>query len=254
MRLGRRSSELELMHRAMGFAALGFVALMPLLIVIASASPVNYDGFGQWVANGMGLSGTSEHLVKRLFAPTRRVLSRSDVLGLVIVCAFGQTFASGVQTGYEKVWNLRPRLRHRFWQQILWLGVLTGQFYAQAVSSTIPTVWAGLARGLLWLLLFWWGQWMLLGRRVPWRALLPGAVFTTIGLFGLRIFSKFVFASLMVSTAAAYGAVGTVLVVVTWMVAVGFVVFGGALLGEQCRRESLGPSDGGPPRSPRPTQ
>jgi membrane protein len=30
------------------------------------------------------------------------------------------------------------------------------------------------------------------------------------------------------------------LVVVTWIVAVGFVVFGGALLGEQCRRDSLG--------------
>jgi hypothetical protein len=40
--------------------------------------------------------------------------------------------------------------------------------------------------------------------------------------------------------AATYGAVGTMLVVVTWIVAVGFVVFGGALLGEQCRRDSLG--------------
>ena len=47
----------------------------------------------------------------------------------------------------------------------------------------------------------------------------------------------------MVSSAAAYGAVGTVLVVVTWIVAVGFVVFGGALLGEQSRR-AAGQRDG----------
>lgn len=243
VRLNRRSTELELMHRALGFAALGFVAMMPLLIVIAATSPGDY-GFGQWVIDGMGLSGTSERIVKRLFAPSRRVLSGTDALGLAIVAVFGQTFASSVQTGYEKVWNLRPRLRHRLWQQILWLAALTGQLYAQILSSHFPA-WTGFGRGLLWVLLFWWGQWILLGGRVPWRALLPGAVLTTIGLFGLRIFSRLVFTSVLVSTAATYGAVGTVLIIVSWMVGVGFVIFGAALLGEQCRRESFGgPSNG----------
>jgi membrane protein len=228
------------MHRALGFAALGFVAMMPLLIVIADASPVDYGGFGQWVVDGMGLSGSSENIVKNLFAHTRGALNSTDALGLAVVCVFGQSFASSFQTGYEKVWNLRPQLRHRLWQQVLWLAALTGQLYAVALSSHSIHAWAGLIRGVLWFLLFWWGQWILLGRRVAWRALLPGAILTVIGLSGLRIFSKFVFASMVVDSAATYGAVGTVLVVVTWMVALGFVVFGGALLGEQCRRDSLG--------------
>jgi membrane protein len=228
------------MHRALGFAALGFVALMPLLIVIAATSPVDYGGFGQWVVDGMGLSGPSERIVKHLFAPTHDVLSNTGALGLVIVCVFGQTFASSVQTGYEKVWDLQPQMRNRLWQQVLWLAALTEQFYAEALSSHSPVAWTEPARTLLWVLLFWWGQWILLGGRVPWRPLLPGSILTTIGLVGLRVFSKFVFASLVVSSAATYGAVGTVLVVVTWIVAVGFVVFGGALLGEQCRRDSLG--------------
>ena len=240
VRLYRRSSQVELMHRALGFAALGFVALMPLLIVIAAVSPVEYGGFGQWVSSAMGLSGPSERIVKRLFAPSLQVLSTTGALGLAIVCVFGQTFASTVQTGYEKVWGLPPRLRHRLWQQVLWLAALTGQFYAETLISRIPGPWTGVVRALVWTLLFWWGQWVLLGRRVTWRALLPGSVLTTIGLVGLLGFSKLVFTSMVVSTAATYGAVGTVLVVVTWMVAVGFVVFGGALLGEQCRRDSLG--------------
>jgi membrane protein len=238
IRLNRRSTEIELMHRALGFAALGFVAMMPLLIVIAATSPGNY-GFGQWVIDGMGLTGASERIVKRLFAPSRRVLSGTDAFGLAIVAVFGPTFASSVQTGYEKVWHLRPRLRHRLWQQVLWLAALTGQLYTQILTSHSPA-WTGFGRGLLWVLLFWWGQWILLGGRVSWRALLPGAVLTTIGLFGLRVFSRLVFAPVLVSTAATYGAVGTVLIIISWMVGVGFVIFGAALLGEQCRRESIG--------------
>jgi len=233
VRLYRRSSEIELMHRALGFAALGFVALMPLLIVIAAASPVQYGGFGQWVANAMGLSGSSERIVKRLFAPSLQVLSSTDALGLAIVCVFGQTFASSVQTGYEKIWDLPPRLRHRLWQQVLWLAALAGLFYAETLISRSRFAWTGVARALIWTLLFWWGQWVLLGRRVSLRVLLPGSAFTTIGMVGLLGFSKLVFTAMVVSTAATYGAVGTVLVVVTWMVALGFVIFGGALLGEQ---------------------
>jgi membrane protein len=240
VRLYRRAYQVELMHRALGFAALGFVALMPLLIVIAAISPVSYGGFGQWVADAMGLSGPSARVVKRLFAPSLQVLSSTDALGLAIVCVFGQTFASSVQTGYEKVWGLPPRLRHRLWQQVLWLAGLTGQFYAETLISHGPVVLTGIVRAVMWTLLFWWGQWVLLGRRVSLRALLPGSVITTVGMIGLLVFSKLVFTRLVVSSAATYGAVGTVLIVVTWMVAVGFVVFGGALLGEQCRRDSLG--------------
>ncbi|MBR7838116.1 YihY/virulence factor BrkB family protein [Actinospica durhamensis] len=239
VQVGRRSSELELMHRALGFAALGFVAMMPLLIVIADASPVDYGGFGQWVADSMGLSGQSEHIVKELFAQSRGALSSTDVLGLVVVCVFGQSFASSVQTGYEKAWDLRPQLRHRLWQQVLWLATLTGQLYVVALSSHSVHAWTGLIRGVLWIVLFWWGQWILLGGRIPWRALLPGAILTMIGLFGLRIFSRLVFAPMVVDAANTYGAVGTVLIVVTWMVGLGFVVFGAALLGEQCRRDRL---------------
>ena len=109
-----------------------------------------------------------------------------------------------------------------------------------SVSSHSVHAWASLIRGILWVLLFWFGQWILLGQRVPWRALLPGAILTMVGLFGLRIFSKLVFAPMVVDAATTYGAVGTVLIVITWMVAVGFVVFGAALLGEQCRDDSLG--------------
>ncbi len=80
-------------------------------------------------------------------------------------------------------------------------------------------------------LFFWWSQRMLLGGRVGWGALLPGAVATVIGLTGLRWFSRLVFSALIGSGAVTYGAIGTVLVVQSWLVGVGVVVFGGALVG-----------------------
>ena len=72
---------------------------------------------------------------------------------------------------------------------------------------------------------------MLLGGRVPWRALLPGAVTTMAGLLGLRVFSRLVFSPLIASNAITYGPIGTVLVIQSWLVGVGVVFFGGALTG-----------------------
>lgn len=55
--LVRRGRDLELMHRAMGFATLALVTLAPLLIVVAAADPLGRGGFASWLADGMGLSG-----------------------------------------------------------------------------------------------------------------------------------------------------------------------------------------------------
>lgn len=80
-------------------------------------------------------------------------------------------------------------------------------------------------------LFFWWSQRLLLSGRVAWTALLPGAVATMLGLLALRVFSRLVFSPLIPSSAVTYGPFGTVLVIHPWLVGVGVVVFGGALLG-----------------------
>lgn len=52
-----------------------------------------------------------------------------------------------------------------------------------------------------------------------------------LGLFGFRLFSRLVFSPLIASSAVTYGPFGTVLVIQSWLVGVGVVVFGGALAG-----------------------
>lgn len=235
--LWRHGNELELLHRAMGFSALGLVTLVPLLIVVAAALPFQERGFALWVIDGMSLSGRPAEAVRELFAAPRKVLSTTSVLSGVLVALFGITFAASVQNGYERIWEVPAGPWHHVWRRVVWLAALTAYLYAEAQSGA--ALRGGVAHSLLRLFLtslfgvlfFWWGQHFLLGERVRWGALLPGSLATMAGLGGLRWFSDQVFSPLIVTNAVTYGAVGTMLVVQSWLIGVGFVVFGGPLLG-----------------------
>jgi membrane protein len=228
----RRGKELELLHRAMGFATLALVTLAPLLIVVAAADPLGHRGFALWLVDGMDLSGRSARALSHVFGPPRKVVTTTGAWSAALLVLFGISFASSVQNGYERVWRLAAGRWHHVWRQAVWLAMLTGYLYAQVQTRTVlqgpPRIVLSMAVGVLF---FWWGPHFLLGSRVRWRYLLPGALATMLGLVGLRGFSFLVFTPLIVTNAISYGPVGTVLVVESWLVGVGFVVYGGALLG-----------------------
>ncbi|MEW2521625.1 ribonuclease BN [Actinacidiphila alni] len=238
-RIWRRGGELELLHRSMGFAALGLVTLMPLLIVVAAAAPFQRTGFAQWVVDGMGLSPHPAGVVRRLFATPGRVLSTTSALSLASLAVFGLSFAASVETGYRKVWDLPAGPWHSVWRRAVWLAGLTAYLFAEAQSGAFLEHGARQAAVRITLtlvfgvLFFCWGQQFLLGGLITWRAALPGAVLTMAGLVGLRGFSWLVFSPLIVTNAVTYGPVGTVLMVQCWLIGVGFVVFGGPLLGRE---------------------
>ncbi|MEU9981776.1 YhjD/YihY/BrkB family envelope integrity protein [Streptomyces sp. NPDC050856] len=232
----RRGNQLELMHRAMGFAALGLLTLVPLLIVVAAADPANGQGFAEWLTDGLGVATGSKDEVKLLFAPPTKALETTTGFGLAALAVFGLTFGGVVQTGYEKVWELPAARWHTMWRHLVWLALLIAFLLLSAHVASRPAqggelAWRGTVAVVSTVGFFWWSQRLLLGGRLPWRALLPGAVATVIGLAGLRVFSRLVFSPLIASNAVTYGPVGTMLVVQSWLVGVGFVVFGGALVG-----------------------
>ncbi|MFH9979152.1 ribonuclease BN [Streptomyces sp. NPDC017179] len=230
--LYRRGKRLELMHRAMGFATLSLVTLAPLLIVVAALDPLQHGGFALWLVDGMDLSGRSADVLSEVFSPARKVAGTTSAWGLVLLAVFGVSFASSVQNAYERVWRQPAGPWHRIWRQAVWLVALMVYLYMQVLTRT---VFNGTHRMLLsvgvGVLFFWWGPHFLLGSQVRWRLLFPGAVATMVGLVGLRAFSFLVFTPLIVTNAVSYGAIGTILVVESWLVGAGFVVYGGALFG-----------------------
>src|SRR3984957_11573352 len=232
--LHRRGKEFELMYRAMGFAALSMLTVFPLLVIVAAASAATHHGIAVWVVYGMGLTGSSARAVVQVFSAPARVLSTTSAFSLVLLALFGVTFAGSVQAGFEKIWGLPAGPWHKIWRQVVWLTVLTAYIFAEATIGTVThgglaaTATVAVLPGLAF---FWWGLRFLLGGRVSYLAAIPGAVATILGLGGLRVFSGLVFEPLVASNAVSYGALGTVLILQSWLIGVGWVLFGAQLLG-----------------------
>jgi membrane protein len=232
--LYRNGAEFELMNRALGFAALAILTVIPLLIVVAAADPSPERGLAVWVIDGMGLTGSSADSVSLVFSAPGRVLGTTSVFGLLLVAVFGVSFAGSVQAGFEKIWGLPAGPWHKIWRQVVWLTVLTAYIFAEATVGTLThgglaaTATVAVLPGLVF---FWWGLRFLLGGRVSYLAAIPGAVATILGLGGLRVFSGLVFEPLVASNAVSYGALGTVLILQSWLIGVGWVIYGGQLFG-----------------------
>ncbi|MFI8260835.1 MULTISPECIES: YhjD/YihY/BrkB family envelope integrity protein [unclassified Streptomyces] len=234
-RAGRRWGrvrDVELWQRSLGFAALGFLTLVPLLIVVSAANTTGGQGFAQWLGDGLGVSPAARAEIDRLFALPGEAWRTTTAFGLALLAVFGLSFGTVLQSGYERIWDLPPSRWWARWRHVLWLGVLVAVLYLSAISSPWRESPArGFVTVAIGTLFFWWSQRLLLAGRVGWPALLPGAVATMVGLLGLRVFSRLVFSPLIASSAVTYGPFGTVLVIQTWLVGVGVVVFGGALAG-----------------------
>jgi membrane protein len=235
--LHRGGREFELMQRAMGFAALAILTVIPLLIVVAAANPAPHRGLAVWVVYGMGLTGPSADAVTRLFSAPARVLGTTSVFSVVLLGVAGVSFAGGVQAGFERIWGLPAGPWHKIWRQAVWLAALIAYIYAAATIGMVthggPAETAGrvAVAVVLGIAFFWWGLRFLVGGRVSYLAALPGAVATMVGLGGLRVFSGLVFEPLIARNAVSYGALGTVLIVESWLIGVGWVVYGGQLFG-----------------------
>ncbi|MBS2532841.1 YihY/virulence factor BrkB family protein [Catenulispora sp. NF23] len=239
----RGGTQLELLRRSMAFATLGLVALAPLLVVVAAVSPSSQKGLGQWVVDGMGLPPNTAVPVLRLFAAHHREVGQIGILGLALLAAFGLAFVTDVQLSYQRIWEIPPESWRQAWRRAVWLAALIGYLAFEVESGALlrhgPVEQA--MRIIVFvtaaLSFFWWGQYFLLAGRVPWGWLLPGALATVAGLSGLRAFSALVFKPMIASSAKDYGMVGVVLVVLSWLIGVGFVIFGGALAGRYyCER------------------
>jgi membrane protein len=235
------------MQRALGFAALAILTVIPLLIVVAAANPAPHPGLAGWVVYGMSLTGSAADSVTRLFSAPTRVLSTTSVFSAVVLSVSGVAFGGSVQGGFERIWGLPAGPWHKIWRQAVWAVALVAYIYAAATVGAVthggPIVTAGrvAVAVVLGIAFFWWGLRFLVGGRVSYLAALPGAVATIVGLAGLRAFSGLVFEPLIASNAVSYGALGTVLIVQSWLIGVGWVVYGGQLFGRWFHDAELKP-------------
>jgi membrane protein len=185
----------------------------------------------------MGLTGSSADAVTRIFSAPARVLGTTSVFSALLLGVAGVLFAGSVQAGFERIWGLPAGPWHKIWRQAVWLLALIAYIFAEATVGTVTH--GGLAETagrvavavVLGIAFFWWGLRFLIGGRVSYLAAMPGAVATIVCLGGLRVFSGLVFEPLIATNAVSYGALGTVLIMQSWLIGVGWVIYGGQLFG-----------------------
>jgi membrane protein len=235
--LQRRIVDVQLTKQALILAALAFMLLVPALITLAAVVPLGRpDGAVAGLVQRAGLTPEAAHDLQQLFPTDTAVSAATTGIGVLLTVVLTVRWPLALQRGFELVWGLPPAGVRGLWRPLAWLAgflviagvaslvapVLDGMAWlvaVLAVGTPVAVVWA------------WWTQHLLLAGRVPWPRLLPGAVLIGVGLVGLRLGATVVLSPAITSHYRQYGPLGIVFVILSWLVAFGVVMLGGALVG-----------------------
>lgn len=240
-----RMRELDLDTHALAFSAQQVLCTAPLVVAI-SAILDRFTGrnISSVIARFFGLGPEATSAVGSLFSHSSRRMSLSElVLGLIVAVLFATSVATVQQRAFELIWTLprvisaRSYLRQLAYVPALALFIallLAAGRLVRRIDSSVPHV--GLVAVLLLqaLLVFcfiWWTQHWLLGGRVEWRALMPGAlVVAVLTVLTVRI-SRLIMDGQITWQVEAYGLVGVVFVMSVWLGIFSAVIFFGILAG-----------------------
>ncbi|MCM3886276.1 ribonuclease BN [Frankia sp. R82] len=223
----------------MTLAALILMLFFPFVITLAAVSPLRPGGAAEIIVRRMGLNHDAALAVERLFTPHSGGSAQAEwtVLGAVWLSLGGLSLAGAVQSVYLRVFRVPAFGLRGVPAQAVWLAglivflagttatgaALTGTVVGQVCQALIVIAAMGL--------LFWIGTWVLVRGRLAWRDILPVAVFTTIGLTGLGVVSRLLFSTSIVENERNYGEIGVVFTLLSWLIGLGVVLTGGAIVG-----------------------
>jgi len=241
----RRMRELDLDTHALALCEQQVLCTALLVVAMpAVLQRVDGRGAGYFMTRFFGLYGDSAKAVTSLFHRTAPSISTPAlVLAMVTALVFTTSVASVQQRAFELIWTL-PRVIgvRSYFRQLTW-AVLLGLFcvvmlalgrFARELAEDVgrPLMLAVMVlQGVVTFLFYWWSQRWLLGGRVTWRALLPGAlcvgVLTTV-LFRL---TRVIMPGQISWQVHAYGLIGAVFVLSVWLIILSGVIFAGVLIG-----------------------
>lgn len=232
-RLWGRLSAVDFFGHSFQLAALGLLCFFPFLIIATSAA--GHDA-ATVLIGWLGLDEQAAQAVSSLFAPTTSSYSLTATSTVLLVLGV-MAVAGTLQSWYRLMFDASGRGWRDTGARLVWVVWLLG--YAAAQAAVGRALGGGFLTGLLgflWAAVFWWGSmYVLLTRVVPWRALLPAALVTSGCWTGLGVFSAHYFSASIVANEQKYGPIGVVMVILSWLVAVGVVIHLGAVVGRLLR-------------------
>jgi membrane protein len=245
VRAARRYVAIGGYDRALALATQAFVALLPMLIVVAAAVPERHrPATGGLLVDRLRLSGPAaadlQLLVQRPPGPTEPV----TLLGAALLVASVVGFTRTLQRTYQAAWDLPPQGVRGFLHGILGAVALVVEVVVILLAGLVLDGLPGAALvtvvvGLVLSVLLWWPvQRLLLGGRVGWRRLLPGAVLSGLGQVVVIALSGAYLQVAIERQAAEYGLIGVAFVLVSWLIALGFLLVLGAVVGAEAAHDT----------------
>ncbi len=210
-----------------------FITLLPAMLVEATYLYSDPAALADRTEHRLGLTGATATLFHGVLVGGKDHKFGVVVLALVNLLFFGLGFPRVLQLAHARSWMIDLRKnalvdQARYLIVLVVVLVMSFMFMLQTRVLLGEPAWIGWLLTVCWLALligfFVWAPHLLLHRRVPASSLLPGAVFTILGLIALRLVSSLVLARWLTSYSKSYGALGIVMAIFFW------IIIGGTIL------------------------
>ncbi|MCF2530836.1 YhjD/YihY/BrkB family envelope integrity protein [Yinghuangia soli] len=232
-----RALEIQITDRMMALAAQAFLALMPLVIVLAAAAPQGVsDGLVDAMRTraGLGDSDTTENVESIASSAAEAGVT---AFGSLLVLLSATSFSRALQRVYERTWRVAPGGLRSAWRPLAWIVGMIAYFVLLGFTFKIThsggpltVIRVGIAVcGSI--ALWWWTPFVLLSGRVRWRALVPTALCTALGTMGLGVVSARYVPHLLSTNESRYGTIGVAFAIESWLVVLFAVVLAATVLG-----------------------
>jgi membrane protein len=241
----RRVRELDLDTHALALCAQQVLCTAPLIVAMGAVlERTTGRGAGYFMVRFFGLHGDSATDVTHLFGRTASSITTFELIfAMATAILFSTSVAAVQQRAFEMLWTV-PRVIgvRSYFRQLSW-AVMLGLYssvmllmgrLARQLDTHVgrPAMLAVMvAQGVLTFVYYWWSQHWLLGGRVTWRALLPGAISVGVGTTILFRLTRVIMPGQISWQVHAYGLIGGVFVLSVWLMILSVVIFGGVLLG-----------------------
>ncbi len=204
-----------------------FLTLVPLLLVLSSYLYSDPEALARRVEHRLRLEGSTSKLLETVLSGASGHKLSAALIAAIDLFFFGLGFGRVLQLVHARSWGFDLRKRVVM-DQVVYLEVL-GALAAMALVFVLETKalrgdpsWIGWVLDVGWFLLllgfFVWAPRILLHSRVAARDILPGAIFTMLGLVGMRIISGLLLKHWLEWYSKSYGAIGIVMAIFFWLI------------------------------------
>ena len=237
--LQRRYSADRAGNLAAAISMRAFLALFPILVLAIAVVGLfvgDATAFADRVVNALGLTGDAATLITDATRTAQQTKVASSIIGFVGLLWTGTGLAASITDAWNQVWGIpggsfRGRLAGVGWLAGGGVLAIIGFGATALVSGSGSLVVVGVVGGLaVDTMLFVWTAWILPARRIPLRAMLPAAVVGGIGYEILKLVGGYAVPVMVRRSSTLYGTIGVVFALLVWMLVLGYLIVGVALV------------------------